>query len=1341
MQDFSSETKLPSVSRLAVLIGIDEYQNGVPKLRNAKNDVLAVSEILSRDHGYTVRQVVNTHATLAKLKALFEDLAEKVTAQHHVVIYFAGHGIALETEEDHDGPQGFLLPQDASRADVQTYLSMSELQDWLMKLGKCSHLLLFLDCCFAGAFRWSSTRSLATHPVRLYRERFERYVRDPTWQVITSAAHDETALDTVAGGKLGQRDEKQRNSPFASALCDGLKGAADFRVGDRPGDGVIVASELHLYLESRFAQLERQSGVAHAKPRQVQRPMLWSLAGRDKGQFIFIVPGRSPDLLESALELNERNNPYRGLEPYDQEHAALFFGRQEVTAKLFEHVCSRQFTVVLGVSGSGKSSLVRAGLLPRFKADSQYRILPVVRPGAKPLVALSAVGAALGATGLDLPSAIIAACQNNATDRFLLVIDQLEELVTMESSAAEGQDFFAQLARAGQLAGDRLRIVMTLRSDYEPHFAALLPVQTDAPPRFLVPSLSREELRDVIEGPAVDRVLFFEPPALVTRLIEEVADMPGALPLLSFALSEMYRSFLRRSPGDRTLRPQDMAFNGVAGALSRRADEIYESLDRPYQMALRYLMLRMVTLEGGEPARRRVMLAELVYDGPLTERVNHVRKVMLDARLLVSGNDPTSGNGVQDVSFVEPAHDKLVVGWPALKNFIKEERDSLPLQRRLTQAAKDWGGMTGDPRHLWASDPRLPQILPLLQERPERFNLAERAFISASEARRRSQRLFTTTLVVTIIAVLSGITIYALTARNHAVTAQLRAETAQQNALTAQAAEREQRLRAEAEEKVAQESRAKAEKAQYRAQIRAAAAAVEANQLPTALESLLGTTPAYRDWEWAYLLARTGPRPTKLSELSRFGELGKRLQAFPAAQVEASEADPNSDDEKEDVPTERRREVPTIVLNSGGVRNGGTLSVQAKKKNLMTITTGLYGQIKKPRVADDASVLVTYVNCGEVHHSSCETGANEVLSDGAYVFGLPPVPTKSVTNSVPASGKRKLSAAQRAFFAELKMDPEADLAQLPFEQWLTCGGRPCALVMQGSGAKALWQVSPPKLIRTLELPESAKPAHGSAPDGATGDETKEEEAIGYDHAGCVSEDGKYIFGFPIGSEHKAVIFSTITGKPILTLKDASGKPAEVGGELETWGSSVCYFSPTNKEVVRVSASRNDMLFNMWSTSTGAPIYQPPSTSSSQSQVPLGVAWDTDGEYFAIYEKDRTLNIYDGNFVGTLLVSLKSRKIDSDIMVNPPFRMLLSPDEKRLVVGTYLMETEPLTPLLELSAQISPDWRSFTTTGTYKLAFWEAYQGKNTGQLTLRDRLLLWQIKQADELRIKKSKTP
>lgn len=1302
--------------RLAVLIGIDAYQNGIQQLRNAKNDIDAVGTILHRDHGYSLIRLVDGDATLSRLKVFFAKLAEQVTKEYRLIIYFAGHGIALEMEEDQDGPQGFLLPQDARRDDVASYLSMKELQEWLAKFSKCSHLLLFLDCCFAGAFRWSTTRSLASRPMRLYRERFDRYVRESAWQVITSAAHDERALDTVAGGRLGRRDESAANSPFAAALCEGLQGAADLRVGNRPGDGVIVASELHLYLESRFAQMEGQQ-VAQPDARPMQRPMLWSLDGRDKGQFIFVVPGRSALMLESALELNERNNPYRGLLPYDQEHSALFFGRQAVTAELHAQVCAQPLTVVLGVSGSGKSSLVRAGLVPRIKTEPGWRILSVLRPGAKPLAALSSISTELGCPEQDFPSALATVCQRDAGQRFLLVIDQLEELITTEPPAEEQEGFFAQIARAQQHAKDQLRIVMTLRADFEPHFASLRSTRESEQVRFLLRPLNRDELREVIEGPAVDRVLYFEPPGLVNRLIDEVAEMPGALPLLSFALSEMYRSFLRRSADDRTLRTEDVAAGGVSGALRQRADEIHESLDDLDRLALRYLMLRMVALEGGERSRRRVMRLELRYEEMHTARVERVLDLMLAARLLVSGTD------ADGEPYVEPAHDTLILGWPTLATFIKEENETLPLQHRLTQAAKDWAANQRDPRRLWVRDPRLPQILALLAERPERFNEEERRFIKESEARRRRQRIFTASLVAAIVTVLSGITVYALITR--------------QRAVKAQHAESEQRVRAQKQEQAAQDARGTAELAQYRAQIRAAQASVAADQRPAAHRMLLSTNPRFRNWEWAYLLARTGPRPTQLDDLSESGELLKVLETFPAARADSGKEE--RDEESEGVQQDQKRPgVPLATADNGG-RRGGTLTVEASNKTkLLTVQTGLYGAITSPHVADDASVVVVSIECGETHHSTCETGAGDILTDGIYVLDIPPPPP---AGSPKKPAKLISTPEQRAFFNALKMDPESDPSQLPFEAWIPCNGQKCALVMEGTGAKAIWLVSPPQRLRTLSLPAEArnqKPAGEEDGESAPFYETQE-DAIAFDHGGCATSNGKLIFGFPIGPKRRAVLFASETGSPLVTMKAPSGEPAkDIGSDLETHGEGACYFSPDEKAVVRTSVARNYMFLQIWDTATGEWLYPTPELSQAVTKkerglpyVPLGIAWDQSGSLFATYEKDRSLNLYRRPG-GRQIASFKNQRMDADFMENPSFRMLLSPDKKRLLLGSFVVDVEDSALLLELPGETQSAWKSFISQGKHRLAFWEAYQGHPGVKLTLRDQLLLWQVRQADK---------
>jgi len=748
----SSPPTPPTGRGLAVLVGIDAYGQGIAPLRNAVRDVRSIAQLLADEHGYTTQLIFDSDATLAGLRAMLAGLGRQVSAETRLVLYFAGHGIAEETEQATDGPRGFLIPQDAKHDVPATFLPMAEVQAALAKL-PCKHLLLFLDCCFAGAFRWSSTRSIGVRRKTLYRERYERYLRDSARQVITSASADEYALDTIAGGKLGRRVEETENSPFAAALCQGLRGSADLRVDDQPGDGVILSSELHLYLEAQFNRLEQKLG------RSLQKPLLWALDGHDKGQFFFFTPGR-PLALPSALTLNEDNNPYRGLLPYEAKHAKEFFGREPVIDALQAQVLASPFVLVSGVSGSGKSSVVRAGLMPRLAALPEWKVLDIVRPGQRPLSELSAVLGSLGASRDAALSAASGAWQaQNPGRRLLLVIDQLEELVTLGASAAERIEFLQRIREAVTASAGLLHVVFTLRSDFEPHFSDLLATRDSGVTRFLVTPPDRQALRQIIEGPASERVLFFEPATLIDRLIDEVADMPGALPLLSFTLSELYRAYLRSGRDDRSLRVEDYEkLGGVAGSLSQRADEIFNALDSEHQQTLRRLMLRMVALQAGEVARRRVPKSELDYgkNHPEQPRIDALCKQLEDARLLVSGRD---SNGT---AYVEPAHDKLVLGWPRLWTFLKEDQETIPLHRLLTQEAETWEQRKRDHEHLWAHNPRLPLALAALKDQPLRWNARETAFIEESERRRKRQQNITRALVAATLAVFAGLTGVAL---------------------------------------------------------------------------------------------------------------------------------------------------------------------------------------------------------------------------------------------------------------------------------------------------------------------------------------------------------------------------------------------------------------------------------------------------------------------------------------------------------------------------------------------------------------------------------------------------
>ncbi len=762
----------------AVVIGIDEYGQGIPSLRTAVNDAGRIAQVLETGYGYAVR-LLTEHVSLANLRAVFdESLPNEIEADDRLLVYFAGHGIALDGD---DGPAGYLVPQDAGRQDKGSFLAMADLNCWLDKL-PCRHLLLVLDCCFAGAYRWSSTRDLGALPEVIHRERFDRYIKDPAWQVITSAAYDQKALDVLAGEIVGSRGADHGtdgHSPFALAFLTALEtGEADLIPRGGPdrqgGDGVITATELYLYLREYVEVRAKTDG-------HLQTPGLWPLKKHDKGEYIHLVPGH-PLNLPPAPTLDEANNPWRGLQSYDEEHAQIFFGRSRFVAKLADRVRAHSLTVVLGASGTGKSSVVKAGLVSHLRTiePAAWRILPPIRPGKSPLASLACLslpGEAVDDLGGHLadfridPEALArrvgAWAEREPGGRMLLlVIDQFEELITLCWDAAERDHLMQLLQRALAAHPERLRVVLTLRSDFEPQFARS-PFEGDwRASQMAVPALTIDEYRETIEKPASVKVLYFKgktnSQAFINRLIGDVANTPGGLPLLSFTLSELYRRYLQRGGEDRALSEEDYeALGCLGGSLRNRAEEVYRGLpDEATRETMKRVMLRMISADAGKPARRHVPDTELVYRDPAeNKRVADVLRRLTEARLVVKGKE------TGDEPYVEPAHDEIVRGWDRLDGWFRDEQEGLLLRRILSPAAEDWKRGQGG---LFSANPRLWLLQRVLISPRCWLNRTESEFVQQSVLKRRAFWGSMIGAVAVAFVVLSGITWYAFSERDRA---------------------------------------------------------------------------------------------------------------------------------------------------------------------------------------------------------------------------------------------------------------------------------------------------------------------------------------------------------------------------------------------------------------------------------------------------------------------------------------------------------------------------------------------------------------------------------------------
>ena len=444
--------------------------------------------------------------------------------------------------------------------------------------------------------------------------------------------------------------------------------------------------------------------------------------------------------------LEEARNPYKGLRPFSEADARDFFGRERLVDRLIDTFdqtgTSGRIAAVIGPSGIGKSSVVRAGLLPQLRrgrvpGSDQWLVATMV-PGRDPYDELAAallrvasrvpdnLMSVLGGDDRGIARVVKSLVSDDDGSEVLLVIDQFEELFTLVDDSTVRRRFLNAIEHAITDARCPLRVIMTVRADFwdQPlrygSFARLI-----EPSIIHVTALAPDELERAIVEPAQRSGTAFEP-GLVSRIVAEVADEPGALPLLQYALTELWDDNVS---GLMTLASYQR-LGGVAGALSRRAEEIYQEASPPQRAAIRRVLGRLVTLgQGTDDTRRRVLRAELGSDAVVGE----VIEVLGRARLLSFDRDPASREPT-----VEVAHEALIRRWPRFRDWLDEDRDGLRLVRHLSAAAAEWH-QSGQPASELYRGGRLEAAEERIRTHPADLSPGEQAFIDASTQLRQAE--------------------------------------------------------------------------------------------------------------------------------------------------------------------------------------------------------------------------------------------------------------------------------------------------------------------------------------------------------------------------------------------------------------------------------------------------------------------------------------------------------------------------------------------------------------------------------------------------------------------------
>ncbi|HIK57204.1 MAG TPA: PD40 domain-containing protein [Synechococcales cyanobacterium M55_K2018_004] len=742
------------MSRDALVVGINSYQY-LQGLQAPAQDAEAIAQVLQNCGEFRVQRLPEvvqagkpqvgkkTMVTLRDLETalinLFKPKGNNIPQT--ALFYFSGHGIQREAGIC----EGYLAVSD-SQPEVGFFgLSLF----WLRRLLQESPVrqrIVILDCCHSGEL----LNFMEADPG----------ARPGTDRLFMAASREyEAAYESL----------NSEYSVFTQSLLEALN-------PDQCESGMVTS----LTLTAR---------ISDALQGELQQP-LFEHSG---GEIILTRQKRQkPAALSPRKSAQSKSDicPYRGLEPFEEEHAEFFFGRDDVTAQLLDKLRNGKSATVLGASGSGKTSVIRAGLVAalrrgqRLPGSDRWRV-KIITPTAHPLRSLASafIDPELndlakaeqlqraeqflqeGTGGLSrLVRASLAAepvvssgLTEHPRPRMVLIIDQLEEAFTLCTQAEERQMFFDCLTQALKEAEDCLAVVLALRSDFFHkclHYRNLAQLITQR--MVLLKPLSYDQIKETIVRPARKVGLVCEPNLVYTMLLD-IIGAPGELALLQYTLMELWQQRQIDPNGG----PPCLTLNaytelgGIRGTLQKRANETYESLSPEEQQAAKRIFLALTQLgEGTEDTRRRVTKSELVTPAFPADLVEQTLEKLIAAKLIVTSREgdrtvdeenvlPKITTPAQDQGqeAIDVAHEALIRNWPRLRNWLEENRDMLRRQRRIEQSAQEWDRANQPMNGVYLlQELRLRDAEDFLKTYPQELSALAQQFVAVSHAEVRRRR-------------------------------------------------------------------------------------------------------------------------------------------------------------------------------------------------------------------------------------------------------------------------------------------------------------------------------------------------------------------------------------------------------------------------------------------------------------------------------------------------------------------------------------------------------------------------------------------------------------------------